>query len=77
MSKPGSSALRQLAITFTALTVALFALASATHNAQHGARAIAADIGWFGFQLSLLALLDIGLVAAGRALRGRGRVAGR
>jgi succinate-acetate transporter protein len=71
MSKPHLDALRQLAITFTVLTIAFFALATVTHTAKHGAGAVAGDIGWFGLQLSLLALVVTGLVATARALRGR------
>ena len=77
MSRTPSTGLRQLAIAFAALTVILLALAAATRNAHRGAAAVAADIGWFGFQISLLALIAVGLAAVGRAIRGRRRVAGR
>lgn len=76
MSRTPSTGLRQLAIAFAALTVILLALAAATRNAHRGA-AVVADIGWFGFQISLLALIAVGLAAVGRAIRGRRRVAGR
>jgi heme/copper-type cytochrome/quinol oxidase subunit 2 len=77
MPKPAPSGLRQLAVTFAVLTIVLFALAGATHKAHHGPGAVAADIGWFGFQLSLVALVVVGLVAGARAVRDRRRVAGR
>jgi heme/copper-type cytochrome/quinol oxidase subunit 2 len=71
MSTSRLNPLRQLAIAFGVLTVAFFAIASATHTAKHGAAALAADISWFGLQLSLLALVVVGVVAVVRALRAR------
>jgi hypothetical protein len=76
MPKPAHG-LRQLAITLAALTIALFALSGLTHKSRHGAGAVAADIGWFGFQLSLLGLVLVAAATTIRAIRARRRVTGR
>lgn len=61
--------LGRAAAALTLLTIGLFALASATHTATHGASYVAATVGWFGSQLCLLALAGTGVTAAVTAVR--------
>lgn len=65
--------LRQLAVTFAVLAVALFFLAGATKDATHGVGLVAGDVSWFGFLLSLLGL--VGVALAGTTLTVRRRLA--
>ena len=67
MSRP--RVLGQLAAMFAVLAVALFVLAGLTRDATHGPALVAGNIGWFGFWISLLGLVVVGvaaLVARGR-----------
>jgi hypothetical protein len=61
---PRSRVLAQLAVMFAVLAVALFVLAGLTKNATHGIGLVAGNVGWFGFLISLLGLVVVGLVAA-------------
>ncbi|MGN6330475.1 MAG: hypothetical protein ACTHOD_02345 [Motilibacteraceae bacterium] len=65
--------LRQLAITFAVLAVALFVLSGATKDATHGLGLVVGDIGWFGFLLSLLGLVLVAV--AGVVVTARRRLA--
>ena len=61
---PRPRVLGQLAALFAVLAVALFAVAGATRNATHGAAEVAANVGWFGFWISLLGLVVVAVLSA-------------
>jgi hypothetical protein len=63
--------LRQLALTFAVLAVALFFLSGATKDATHGLGLVVGDVGWFGFLLSLLGLLLVAVAGAVVTVRRR------